>query len=434
MARQPTSVAAAVTRFGVAGLVAVTALGGLILFAVSRISTAEALRSAQDRARLAGYGIVEPSLRNELLGTDTDRRMQALRAVDDVIQARVLSSRVLRVKLWTSDGLIVYSDEPELVGTKFPPKEDHREAIRTGEIRSEQSSTNAPENMYERDSGRLLEVYLPVRAPDGTTLVYEQYERYDSVVGNANQLLRRLALPLGAGLALLWLTQLPLARSLAKRVYEAEAEQVSLLEHAVTASERERERIAADLHDGTVQQLAGLTFELSAAAANEPSGPTRDSFDRSAAIARIAMQRLRATLVDLHPPTIDAVGLSSGIESLTEPLRTHGVRTHLDVQLDDLGRDQSALLYRVAQELIRNVEEHANAQNMSVRGTRVNGMARLVVTDDGRGFDDAIRAERRDKGHLGLELHEALVQRLGGSLTLMSSPKQGTVATVEIPA
>jgi two-component system, NarL family, sensor kinase len=432
MTRQQSSVTSAVTRFGLAGLVAVAALGGLVLFAVSRISTTEALRSAQERGRLAGHGIIEPALDDALMDTSTGGQ-EARQALDEIVQARILSERVLRVKIWTVDAKILYSDEPRLVGKQFAAKDDHLRVVQTGETSSEQANTSSPENIYERDSGRLLEVYLPMRMPDGTFVVYEQYERYDSVVGNANRLVGRLTLPLGVGLLLLWLTQLPLARSLAKRMHAAEQERVELLEHAVTASERERERIAADLHDGAVQELAGLTFELAAAGSREPAGPTREAFERSAAIARKTMQRLRSSLVDLHPPTVDALGLDDGIESLAETLRDGGIEVAVNVDLADLDEDRAALMYRVAQELIRNVEEHANASKASVRGWMDGSVAKLVVTDDGVGFDDNKRADRREEGHLGLELQAALAKRSGGTLLVESRPGHGTVATVEVP-
>lgn len=433
MPRRRTSVSSAVTRFGLAGLLAVTALGALVLFAVSRISTQEALRSAQDRARLAGRGIIEPALVTALLDPETNDAINARLVLDDLVISRVLSERVLRVKIWTDSGRIVYSDEARLVGKQFPPKDDHKEAIRTGSIRSEEASLKAPENTFERESGRLLEVYMPIRTPDGTELIYEQYERYDSVVGNANRLVRQLALPLLAGLALLWLTQLPLARSLARRVRAAEAEQIQLLEHAVTASSRERERIAADLHDGPVQDLAALTFELSAASANAPSGPIREVFDRTANIARTTMRTLRSTLVDLHPPTVDALGLDDGIESLLQPLRARGVDVDVDLKLGGVHAEESALIYRIAQELLRNVDEHANASAVSISGSQTKAGVQLIVTDNGIGFSSAKRAEQRAKGHLGLELQTALAKRLGGTLTIDSQPGLGTVATLEVP-
>ncbi len=441
MSRRPRIVDSSVTRFGLAGLGAVLVLGALTLVAVSRISTGEALRAAEERARLAGRGIVEPALDDAIAeppsgsasGSEHAAALAALAKLDELVQTRVLSDRVIRVKVWTPTGKIVYSDEPQLVGQQFAPKADHAEAIRDGGIRSEVAETDGPENRFERTSGRLLEVYLPIRTANGTQLVYEQYEKYDSLTGNSRRLLRRLALPLGAGLGLLWLTQLPLARSLARRVRHAEAERVALLEQVVFASERERERIAADLHDGVVQDLAGLTFELSAAVNTATSKEQHDSLQRSADIARSSMRQLRSSLVDLHPPTVHALGLVEAIDTVAQLLRDEGIDVSIDIDVPELDTDTESLLYRNAQELLRNVREHAGAKRVTVVSKTSPNNVSLIITDDGRGFSKGELSERKRAGHLGLDLQQALITRAGGKLTLTSLPGHGTTATVEVP-
>ncbi len=432
MLRRSKIVTSSVTRFGLAGLASVVALGALTLIAVSRISTTESLNLAKERARLAGYGIVEPALDSAILN-GLAAAPEAFSALDELIQTRVLSDRVVRVKIWNPDGKIVYSDEPRLVGAQFSPKLDHVKAIRSGGIRAELADVTGPENRFERANGHLLEVYLPVRTPDGDQLIYEQYEKYDSIAGNSQRLLRRLAWPLASGLALLWLTQFPLALSLAKRVRNAEAERASLLERAVTASERERERIAADLHDGVVQDLAGLTFELSASTALMPAGETRETLERSTEIARNAMRRLRSSLVDLHPPTVHALGLVDAIETLAEPLRHDGINVEIAIDLPDIGLETETLLYRNSQELLRNVHEHANATHARLTADAQPNTVRLTVTDNGEGFSDSHHADRKRAGHLGIELQRALITRAGGTLTVESAPHGGTIATVEVP-
>ncbi len=420
------------TRFALAGLGAVLALAGLTLFAVSRISNTEALNTAKERARLAGYGIVEPTLDPAIL-TQSAKTASAVAALDTLVQTRVLSERVVRVKIWNPQGKIVYSDEPRLVGQQFPPKRDHANVLRNGRVSAEQADVNGPENRFERSSGRLLEVYLPIRTSDGQQLVYEQYETYNSVTGNSQRLLWRLALPLGAGLALLWLTQLPLARSLAKRVGRAEGERAVLLEQAMTASERERERIAANLHDGVVQDLAGLTYELWATTAATPPGELRDSLERSAGIAQTSMRRLRSSLVDLHPPTVHALGLADAIDAVAQPLRRDGIDVEVAITLPVLDAEIESILYRSAQELLRNVHEHAHATRASVTSEVKAKSIGLKITDDGAGFSESTRAERSNAGHLGIELQRALVTRAGGTLTVTSAPGAGTIATVELP-
>lgn len=421
-----------VTRFGLSGLVAVLAVGAITLVAVSRISTSEALNSAKERARLAGYGIVEPALDAAIIDGGTGAA-KAFANLDLLVQTRVLSQRVVRVKIWSLQGKIVYSDEHRLVGQQFDPKPDHRKAIENGGISAELADVHGPENRFERAQGRLLEVYLPVRVSDGRQLIYEQYETYNSVTGNSRRLMLRLVLPLTSGLALLWLTQLPLALSLARRVRAADDERATLLERAVTASERERERIAADLHDGVVQDLAGLAYELSAKTATTPPGELRDTLDRCATIARTSMRRLRSSLVDLYPPTVHVLGLNDAIDAAAQPLRRDGVEIDVTVDVPDMSAETESLLYRTANELLRNVHEHAHATAVSVSVDTELTTIRMVVTDNGAGFSASQHADRARSGHLGIELQRALLKRAGGTLQVTSIPGSGTTATVEMP-
>ncbi len=420
-------------RFGLAGLAAVALLGGILLALLSRIATDEALSNARERARLSGYGIVEPLITTDVLRSSKQTAAD-IAMLDQVVQARVMSEQVVRVKIWTPTGKVIYSDEPRLVGKQFPPKEDHAKALSTGEIFAELGTGTGPENIYERDSGPLLEVYMPVRAADGTPLVYEQYERYESIVGNSRKLITRMALPFLGCVLLLWLVQLPLARRLANRVRHAEAQHAQMAQQALTASAKERERIAANLHDGVVQDLAGLTYELAALVARTEPGPTRVAIERSAEIARASMRQVRTSLVELHPPTVEALGLVAGIDQLADQLRRAGTETNLDIDDSNISSTNQALVYRTARELLLNVEEHAKATRVvvSVAGDAKN--TTLVVADNGSGVDEAHQASRRAEGHLGLELHRSLVAQAGGTMTVDSVPGSGTTITVELPA
>jgi signal transduction histidine kinase len=92
------------------------------------------------------------------------------------------------------------------------------------------------------------------------------------------------------------------------------------------------------------------------------------------------------------------------------------------------------LLYRAAAEALRNVRAHAGAGRVDVRVSDEGGRARLRVEDDGVGFDAGIRARRRAEGHVGLELLEDLARHLGGHAEVRSSPGEGTVLELEVPA
>ncbi len=175
----------------------------------------------------------------------------------------------MRVKIWNADGKILYSDEPRLIGEPYALGADELRSISSGAIDADVSDLSKPENRYERDSGKLLEVYLPIRTPSGETLLFEAYYRYSLVEHIGSRLWRSFApIALGA-LLMLELVQIPFAWSLARRLRARLQERELLLHRALEASEVERRQIASDLHDGAVQDLAGVAYALSAAARRE---------------------------------------------------------------------------------------------------------------------------------------------------------------------
>jgi len=424
----------AVLRFVLAGLaaVAVVALGSVLV--LRELGHRQAVRDAREFAVLAGQGIVEPELRQGVLRGDR----AALTALDTLVQERVLSDRVARVKIWDRAGRIVYSDEPRLIGTVYPLGADERETLQTGAPHAELSDLDRPENRFERGQGDLYEVYSRIRAPDGTPLLFEAYERSSSLVASGRDIWLPFAVPLLAGLVLLWLVQAPLAWRLAHRLQRSQEEREALLVKAVEASADERRRIAADLHDGVVQDLAGLSYELSAAADRAVrSAPDQNAatFRSSAAQTRGAIRRLRALLVAIHPPNLRTEGLEAALTDLLAPVRGRGLETSLQVDGDlRLGTDAELLLFRAAGEALRNVVAHADATSVDVHVASEDGRVRLEVADDGRGFEPGERERRRTEGHVGLSLLEELATGLGGRVDVRSSPGAGTTFVVEVPA
>jgi len=203
---------------------------------------------------------------------------------------------------------------------------------------------------------------------------------------------------------------------------------------AVEASDDERRRIAADLHDGPVQDLAGISYSLSAAAQTEESPATRSTLEQAAAGTRDAMRRLRSLLVEIHPPNLRASGLEAALADLLAPLQARGVETELRVDAP-LGLDEEAerIVYRAAAEALRNVARHAGANRIAVSVERDEIRVRLVVADDGAGFGPEDRERRREEGHVGLSLLEELAARAGGRLDVRSAPGEGTTFELELP-
>ncbi len=428
------SVRGAVVRYALAGLLALAVVAVAGALVLDRVSEDEAVEEARRLATLAGRGVVEPALTDGVLAGDPD----ALAALDLVVQERVLSDDVVRVKVWTPEGRIAYSDEPRLIGQRYTLGDEEQEAFSTGETEAEVADLSQPENRYERDEGSLLEVYMPIRAPDGRQALFELYRRESAVTASGRDLLVAIAPVLIGGLLLLWLIQLPLAWRGARRLEAGARDRERLLESALESSAVERRRVAADLHDGPVQGLAGLSYTLAAAAERAPEGTdpaTVQALRDGADAARDGIRRLRAAVVDINPGRLHDEGLAAALEDLAAPLRARGVEVRVDVPADlALPEGAEQLLYRAAGEALRNVADHADAGRVDVSVSRDDGRARLRVRDDGRGFDAATRARRREEGHLGLALVEDLAAHLGGSADVRSAPGEGTVVELEVPA
>jgi signal transduction histidine kinase len=424
-----TSIAGAVARFAITG---VAALGLLTFIAIQLLSsrgTTEATRNAKELTELAARGIVTPYLTPQLLAGDP----AAVHALDRTVRARLLADPVVRVKIWNSDGRIIYSDQPQLIGTKYPLGDQELHALRTGGVDAEVSDLTRPENRYERQYHKLLEVYLGLRTSDGKPVLFETYQRFSSITASGNRLFRTFLFPMIGIMVLLELAQIPLAVSLARQIQRGQREREELLQRAIEASEFERRRIARDLHDGPVQDLAGVSYTLSSAVAEakDVDPELADALEQTSRQTRESIRALRTLLVDIYPPRLHSEGLVAALSDLMSALTAAGVEGTLDAEPQlRLAPNVEAVLFRAAQESLRNVLEHAEAKSVHVEVRTAVDTAVLEVRDDGRGIDAS--AKDGDE-HFGLRMLEDLARDSGGRLELESAPDRGTSVRLEIP-
>lgn len=439
-AGRPPSTRAAVTRFALGSLlaVAVVVVGGY--FALRSVAIGEAERNTRQLVEADGR-LISSQITDGVLRSSP----AAVARLDDVVAASILPASVVRntppvvrVKLWSTDGTILYSDVRELIGRHYGLGEEEQALIRKGGAQAELSDLTKPENRYERQFGKLLEAHTPIHTPNGTPVLFEIYQQYSSVSTSAGHLVVALAPPLLGGLLVLLLIQLPLAWSMARGLQRGHREREELLGSAIEASDLERRRIASDLHDGVVQEVAGVAFGLAPLAADaEQRGDRREAgaLQSSMTTLRQSVRDLRTLLVEIHPPSLEATGLRAALSDLLSPLQTAGIETELRAdEAVESGARGDALVYRVAREALRNVAAHAEASSVRVDASRgSDGITRLVVADDGRGFAPGDRERRATEGHLGLSLVENLVRQADGTLTIRSAPGQGTIVQLEVP-
>jgi signal transduction histidine kinase len=421
-----------VGQFALAGVVALGVVGLGTAIAARRIGEREAITEARATAVARASSSIEPALTDAILIGDP----AAVEAVGTVVRLGVLDKTMVRVKLWTPEGKVVYSDEPRLIGTTYTLGAAEQASIRTGAIEAEVSNLAKPENRFERRFGRLLEVYLPVHTPSGKPLLFEAYFPYSAVSSAGSRLWRSFApITLGA-LVVLQLVQVPLAASLARRLRDRLVERQHLLQRALDASEIERRRIASELHDGVVQDLAGVAYALSGSARNVADDPARAALlESSAEQVRGSIKALRTLLVELYPPNLEGEGLESALTDLLAGVRARGVESELDTSSlhEPLPAPVAQLLYRGAQEALRNVVRHAQAHTVRVAVANDETTARLSVIDDGHGFDHAVLGGKVAGGHMGLRGLDGLVTDAGGTLRITSIIGGGTTIEVEAP-
>ena len=262
----------------------------------------------------------------------------------------------------------------------------------------------------------------------------ESYWSAETISQDARAILVRVApLPIGA-LLLFSVVVLPLAWSLARRVDRAQDESRRSLQHALSASDLERRRIARDLHDGVMQDVSGAGYALSAASTALPTEAedSRRLIEEVSGLVRHVGESLRALLADIYPANLARDGLAVAVEELARRAADQGVEVDVQVDQEALGGvplEVSQLCYRVIREGLRNVLRHAHAAHAQVQATAQNGEIFIAVADDGCGL------QRREptEGHLGLRLLEDTLVDLGGSLAVEPGADGGTILSAAFP-
>jgi signal transduction histidine kinase len=243
-------------------------------------------------------------------------------------------------------------------------------------------------------------------------------------------------------------------QSLSERVAElerAERGRLSLLRQLVTAQEDERRRLAANLHDDTIQALAAALLHLDVlearvdrAVRDHVGGGGRDAWDAVRSSATRVRQNVehglasaRTFLFDLRPPVLDDAGLKTALQRQLDRLAEQNdcaveLRWAVAERLDP---DRETILFRAVQEALANVVKHAHAAKVTIRAWRDGGMVVVEVADDGCGFDPVeALAWASAAGHLGLRFMTDRVEGAGGSLCIDAVPGQGTRVELRLPA
>lgn len=414
-----------VLQFAIPGFVALLLLAVTSYVIAQRVAEDEALRDATELAQTMARLGVEP-----LLAEADLERSQGLSQLDALAQEKLLREPVVAVRLWGQDGTIVYANEPRLIGREFGLGDEEVEILTEGGVEAELSDLSKPENEYERGFGELVEVYLPVEDGSGRRYLFEIYARQAAIADAAQRIMAAFTPVLVGSLVVLTGILILLAWRMALRLRRESADREKLLHRALDSSETERRRIAADLHDGVVQDLAGVTYALTAIADQTADPAVSVKLERTATTTRGAVRSLRSLLVDIYPQSLSEAGLAAALTDLLSSLPAGIQGTLVMPEPVDLSDDHQAALYRAARETLQNVAKHSGADRVELSVlAAADGDVALTVRDDGVGF---VPGEVRS-GHLGMSLLRDLAVSAGGSLSVQSAPGEGTTVTFTVP-
>ena len=399
-------------------------------------------------------------------GADVETRAAEL---DRLFNDTPLGKRIVAFKIWSLDSRVLYSTRPEQIGLVFPATPLLANAV-DGQVGTELSSLEDEEDSLERGHGKaLLETYTPVRVLGGDRIiaVAEFYEVADDLLASL-RVARVKTWLVVAGVTLAMLTLLAgIVRGGSQTIERQKAElqeriaelsslliQNESLHRRVrqaglrTASLNERylRRVSGELHDGPAQalSLALLRMETLLPVARRAVGgggaiaDTRadDDIHVIESTLRDALDEIRYICAGLTLPELGALDL---VDVLKRAIRAHERRTATRVDQVFEGLPANAALpvkiavFRIVQEALSNAFRHAGGVGQQVHAECHDGWLRLLVGDEGPGFDPDAVTQSGDFGHLGLAAMRERAGSLSGTMEVVSAPGQGTRIEVRLP-
>lgn len=394
-------------------------------------------------------GRLDQFFRTGAVGGDTRQ------ALDQIFVSGPLAKRVVRFKLWSPGGHILYSSDASQIGRQYPLHEHHAYAL-MGEMRAAISSLDGPDNEQDRALwSQLIEIYVPLRAPEGGGVrgVAEFYHSMDNIEAEilGAQQQSWVAIAVGALIAYVSLfllvrragrtirrqrsalqwqlgrlqRLLDVNRAMRRRLQQAGSQTALMNELAMR-------RVAADLHDGPAQDLALVLLRLDERCGACSTTPRDESSVLRACLQR-AMGSLRDIAAGLVVPGVGAMSLTETIRRAVRDMSDKAqvaLEADVDAQLPAAADAVKVTAYRVIQEGLANALRHATGHLPRLTASLEHGQVEICITDDGPGFDpDDIGLP----GHLGLAFLRERIQLVGGELYILSAPGAGTTLRARLP-
>ncbi|MFL5736023.1 MAG: sensor histidine kinase [Actinomycetota bacterium] len=474
MDASPSSPPRLVRHFAVASLAAFLLIGTALTFV-----TVRAVRDrAEDHAAFHANYVVDSVLAPSLEGASPDRPVTGpqLAELDRVVNQRILSDgRTVRLKIWSPDGQVLYSDDHALIGRTFASEKSELRDVLAGDVENGVSDLQAPENVAERSlADKLFETYLPLRTSPGTkpVAVVELYQDYSAIQGEINALVRVLVAVFSIGLILLYAALLPIAAKAARTLRRQNDQLRSQADQLESLLSREQQTVAElrNLNEMQTDFVAAASHELrtpltsvlgyvrtirqSRLVREDPASAEEflASAEHQATRLSLLVRRLLSTAAleqgerSTQASAFDIAELVSAV--LRDlPSGAARVRFHADGAVG--ARSDRDRLHEVLLNLVENALKYSPAKStVEVTARTENEDLVIDVTDHGIGISPEDQRHIFDRFHqvdqsatrrfgglgLGLYLAEQICRDLGGSISVRSEPGHGSTFTVRIPA
>jgi signal transduction histidine kinase len=218
------------------------------------------------------------------------------------------------------------------------------------------------------------------------------------------------------------------------RLAEREEAAERFAHHTLELQEAERQRLAAEIHDGISQRIVSLHYHLCAAADALPSPSEVVAAQIAAArdLAADALDEARSAIGGLRPPLLDDLGLGACLRMLAREL-PQAIATEVEIEECDLDPHLETAIYRMAQEALQNVVKHSRATRVRIEMRTTPRAVRVAVSDDGVGFEPESVADQPGSTHYGVTGMRARADLVGAELRIGSVPGRGTTVTIDVP-
>ena len=374
------------------------------------LSTLLALREAGQ--------VLGSTLRSEEVVSRLLKIMRGVAGLTAAVISRTREDGELRI--WRSEGL-----EGLWPRIRFSPEAERARV----EVLEDQQRRLLRLRSSEHSGNNGLVLYLPLKVRDRVAGILEAYGSESLAQDDTIEVLSSLSSQAASALE-------------NAQLYEELAERERMLQDLIGkllgAQEEERRRVAYEVHDGLAQVAAAAHQHLQAFARRHPpeAEKGRNDLQRILKLVRGTVSDARRIIANLRPTTLDDLGLVATLSLEVERLREEGYGVDYEETAgeDRLPETVEIAFYRIAQEALTNMRKHARARRVRIELLREVEEVRLVVSDDGRGFDPAAPPLESGPGErVGLAGMRERIGALGGTLRVDSRPGGGTSVVANVP-